>query len=766
MTTPNVYRLFCTISIMLIVVSPALATPFPIAVKGNLLPHLVVDPGLAPEVAADLSRVLEHGSGGAFAQVAPADSPAIVVGPKSFAAFGGRYDQLEGPDTVQIAVVGNQLHLVGSTAEAAGHAVYTFLDDLGCRWFMPGSIGEVLPVDANLTWTGKERVEKPSFYLRELWWAYGGPPETAEDFRIWRLRNRMAPRRIAHGHNLTNTVPPATYLSAHPEYYALVKGTRQNTQLCTSNPEVIRLSIEHITEYFDQNPEMMSYSLCPDDNKDFCECAACTALDTGKHEEASLGGAPIITDRLLAYLNAVAQGIQGKHPGKSVTCYAYLNYSTPPEREPVDPHVNIVLTTSVYCSAHSIGDANCDSRQLMKQDLAGWAKVCPNTFIYEYDPTPYNAELPWPMYGTHARAYPVYEEMGIKGFSYEGHDSWATLFPNFYIAARMMWDAHADYDALITDLCRGFYGPAAKPMRAYLQTMDETIRQFPERVGWGQLAYPKIFTEPVIATCRQYINEAEAVATDDATRSRIRMTSLGFDYFETYLKVRRVAEGHVDFDAYVELRKACDDKVRAMHALNKDYIVEQVALDYLDRELGQAASKYYATEMGLVSRWMLVGPFDNENGEGHGKSYPPEENLNFSDKYKGKNGQEVAWLPFKGQSWSGLVDLAALFSPTDWSTAYAACYVTSPVAQTVQFRMGSNDTLKVWLNDAVVWESTEPRGLTVDSDTVGVTLPEGRSRILLKVSNAGKSWGFCFRITDNSGTALKGLKYSLDPGGI
>ncbi len=191
----------------------------------------------------------------------------------------------------------------------------------------------------------KPRIEQADFEFRELWWAYGGPPETATDFRWWLRRNRASGRRIAHGHNLTNTVPPKTYFDTHPEYYALVDGRRQPTQLCTSNPEVIRLSIEHITAYFDQHPEAMSYSLCPDDNKAFCECDACTALDTGQHESEDLGGYPIVTDRLMVYLNAVAQGIQDKHPGNMVTNYAYVNYSTPPLREKVDPPVALSSST-------------------------------------------------------------------------------------------------------------------------------------------------------------------------------------------------------------------------------------------------------------------------------------------------------------------------------------------------------------------------------------------------------------------------------------
>src|SRR5690606_36261191 len=146
-------------------------------------------------------------------------------------------------------------------------------------------------------------------------------------------------------------------------------------------------------------------------------------------------------------------------------------------------------------------------------------------YIYEYDPTPFNAELPWRMYGTHARAYPVYRDLGIGGFSYEGHNSWATLFPNFYVAARMMWDADAGYDALLDEICTAFYGPAAKPMKAYFTAMDDAIRAFPTKVQWGQFDYPQIFKEPLIAQCRAYLREAERLAPDAPAHDRVSMTS-------------------------------------------------------------------------------------------------------------------------------------------------------------------------------------------------------------------------------------------------
>jgi len=127
---------------------------------------------------------------------------------------------------------------------------------------------------------------------------------------------------------------------------------------------------------------------------------------------------------------------------------------------------------------------------------------------------------------------------------------------------------------------------------------------------------------------------------------------------------------------------------------------------------------------------------------------------------------EVGWFPFRGESWQGLIDLTGIFSPTDWTTIYAVCYVTSPRAQAAQFRIGSNDSVKAWLDGEEILDSPVSRGLNLDDDQVNVTLPEGTARVMLKVSNTALKWGFCFRITDSAGKKLEGLTVSLTPDGV
>ncbi len=692
--------------------------------------------------------------------------PAIFVGSKDQSFFKGKFVHLQARDSFSIQTQQNasgavDIYLVGHDSIATAFAVYTFLEDLGCRWFMPGEIGQVVPKSATLLWERRERTEQPDFIFRQIWWAYGGPPETAEQFRMWKLHNKVAYPLINHHHNLTNTLSPKKYFKNHPEYYALVNGKRQPTQLCTSNAEVIRLVIKHINEYFDEHPEVEAYSLCPDDNTDFCECDNCRALDAGGMDK-NFSGKPVVTDRYIHFLNQIVQGIQNKHPGKKVSTYAYVNYSTPPVREKIDPHVVIILTSSVYCGAHGIGDLQCASRQEMKRDLVGWTAAASQVYIYDYDPTPFNAELPWPLFGARYREMSEYLAMGVKGFTFESHNSWATLAPNFYVAAKAMWNAHLDFEALMNDYMQKFFGKSAAPMADYYRTIETALASTPDKVGWGQIAYPKIFTNDILMRCHQDINHAVQNAINKNVKERVRAVALGFEYLENYIQLRNAVANKLTFVEFKTKYNQCLDLINQLYEMNKDYILHDVAVDYLNHGIGKISASANAVNLGLITDWMVIGPFDNIGSKGHDHVYPPETETDLTATYSGVNGEPVKWQEHQNPKYLGKIDFLPIFKNTEYVCAYAAVNVKAAEKQKVQFRVGSNDLVKIWLNGKQVWNWNNPSGriISLDNDIIPVTLPAGRSRILLKVSNLGGNWGFCFRITDNKGDRIPGLDFS------
>jgi len=724
------------------------------------------DAGVEQTAIRELADYLQRISGAQFVVKKQRENkPAIFVGTKEQSLFNGKFVHLQARDSFSIRTQegpnGRDIYLVGHDSTATAFAVYTFLEDLGCRWFMPGEIGEVVPAAKKLTWTRRERTEQPDFIFRQIWWAYGGPPETAEQFKMWKLHNKVAYPLIQHGHNLTNTLPPKIYFDEHPEYYALVNGERRTTQLCTSNPEVVRLVIERINAYFDEHPDVEAYSLCPDDNTDFCECDDCRALDVGGADKY-LQGKPVVTDRYIHFLNAVAQGIQERHPGKKVSTYAYVNYSTPPLREKIDPHVVIILTSSVYCGAHGIGDLHCASRQAMKQDLAGWTAAA-EVYIYDYDPTPYNAELPWPLFGARWREMAEYLAMGVKGFTFESHNSWATLAPNFYVAAKSMWDAHLDFDALMNDYMQKFFGESAAPMADYYRTLEAALAAASGKVEWGQLAYPKIFTKNVLGRCRGDIDRAVQSAIDPKVQERVRAVALGFEYLENYIQLRNAVADRPTLAEFKAKYNRCLEIIDQLYEMNKDYILHDVAVDYLNRGIGKIATSAYAADLGLITDWMLLGPFDNRGNAGHDHRYPPEQEIDLSGVYAGINNETVKWREHHNPEYLGKIDLLPLFEHNSQVCAYAMTTVETPTAKEVQFRVGSNDLVKVWLNGEQIWNWDKPSGrlVSLDDDVIPVTLPAGKSSILLKISNLGGNWGFCFRITDAEGNRIPELKYSL-----
>ncbi len=724
-------------------------------------------PSLVEEQAmADLSDYFQRISGAHLSvQNQKGDKAAIFVGSCDREFLKDSFAHLQARDSFAIRTLrdstgATNLYLVGHDSTATAFAVYTFLEDLGCRWFMPGEIGEVVPSKTKLLWEIKERTEQPDFPFRQIWWAYHGQEETAEAYRLWKLRNKVANPQIMHGHNLTNTLPPAKYWDSHPEYYALVNGKRRTSQICTTNPDAIRLVIEFINDYFDKYPQVMAYSLCPDDNIDFCECKNCRALDVGGIDK-NYPDHPIVTDRYVHFLNEVARGIQVRHPGKKVSTYAYVNYSTPPIREKIDPNVVIVFTSSVYCGAHGIGDLQCLSRQEMKRDLVGWTQAASEVYIYDYDPTPYNAELPWPLFGARCREMSDYYAMGIKGFSFESHNSWATLAPNFYISAKTMWDAHADLSELMHDYLTKFFAESAGPMTEYYQALEEALRTTPDKIEWGQHSYPIIFTKETLARCRKAIDAAMAIASTEITRQRVQPVALGFEYLENYIHLREAASDKLEFAEYKKRRARCEDIINQLYGMNKDYILPEVALEYLRKGLGELATELYASDLGLVTHWMLIGPFDNVGNLGHDKVYPPEVEMDLAKTYVGANGEPIKWQEHKNPDWIGTIDFLQIFKQTGYVCAYAAAVVESPKKQKVQIRLGSNDSIKMWLNGKEVWNLNKGRVLGLDDDIVPVTLPAGKSKILLKICNRGANWGFCFRISDEKGNRIPGLKFSL-----
>lgn len=119
-----------------------------------------------------------------------------------------------------------------------------------------------------------------------------------------------------------------------------------------------------------------------------------------------------------------------------------------------------------------------------------------------------------------------------------------------------------------------------------------------------------------------------------------------------------------------------------------------------------------------------------------------------------------------GKTWTLLdsptnnVDLNAAFNNPTMCVAYAYTNVYSPKAQTVNFWMGSDDGIKVWLNGTNVFTDDVYRGCVDGQDKKAVNLNAGWNKLLVKISQNGNAWQFIFRICDSSGNPISGITTS------
>ncbi|MEZ8221707.1 hypothetical protein GG496_001877, partial [Candidatus Fervidibacteria bacterium JGI MDM2 JNZ-1-D12] len=94
------------------------------------------------------------------------------------------------------------------------------------------------------------------------------------------------------------------------------------------------------------------------------------------------------------------------------------------------------------------------------------------------------------------------------------------------------------------------------------------------------------------------------------------------------------------------------------------------------------------------------------------------------------------------------------FRQTEWVACYAYTEFVVDNEMEAELRVGSDDSVKVWLNGKLVHQFGGMRGLSVDQDRVRVRLQKGVNRLLLKVTQGGGGWEFCVRLVDLQGSPI------------
>ncbi len=439
-----------------------------------------------------------------------------------------------GPEGFALKTAGPHVVIAGGRLRGSMYGVYTFLEKLGCRWLTP----EVsrIPKARTLLVAPLDERQKPAFEYREPFFS------EALD-RDWAARNKTngsfqqldssvggKVQYFPFVHSFDSLVPPSRYFKEHPEYFSLIDGQRRDRggQLCLTNPDVLRIAIESVEQWIDKHPDATILSVSQNDRYGWCECDRCRRVE---EEEGGAHSGP-----LLRFVNALAAEIEKKHTDKLIDTLAYQYTEDPPAKARPRRNVRIRLCPIAACEAHPYG--KCPYDAYFMKNLRAWSKITDQLYVWHYNTNFAHYLLPFPDFDELIADIPMYRQHGVVGLFMEGAVSKGGGAENAelrsYVMAKMLWDVKADANKLIDEFLDGYYGKAAKALRAYFDLLHRQVRPAPDGLGRHLWIFDRpgapYLSDEFLASARGLFREADAAAGSDAVRARVGKARLGIDY--------------------------------------------------------------------------------------------------------------------------------------------------------------------------------------------------------------------------------------------
>ena len=465
------------------------------------------------------------------------------------------------------------IDILAASPSGLVYGAYALMEQLGFGFFAPDC--ETLP-EGPLQMDEGERTECPAFPVRELFWREAMDGAFAVKMRLNSARSSILPHMggktmfYNFSHTFDQLVPVDRWFDTHPEYFSMVDGVRirERTQLCLTNPEVLRLCVEGVLSWVEQNPAYHIFSVAMNDWYNNCQCPACRAID--EYEGSGAG-------TMLTFVNQVAEKVTQKHPHVLLHTFAYLYCRKPPRFVRPHPRVIVRLCSIECCFAHPIAECgkeiglvdvqaglggtflgDSDTPSSFLRDLEGWAAICDNLYIWDYTTNYANYLLPFPNLSVLQKNLQLFARMGVKGVFEQGNFSLgraSALAPlKIYLLSKLLWQPDADVMALTARFAHAYYGPAGDIMLAYIALWQHT----PHHASIYDMPDASYLAPDILEQAQQLLEKAALLASDAPYAHRIQREGLSLRYAKWMQKP-------VDAPGYQEAVQQLEEDARRLY---------------------------------------------------------------------------------------------------------------------------------------------------------------------------------------------------------
>ena len=449
-----------------------------------------------------------------------------------------------GEEDLRIVVRDGNIAIAGGRPRGTLYGVYTFLEDyLGVR-FLTVDHTHVPPLGGWRVIGPLDRFYHPPLAFR--WSAYAEMDNfifVRDEGRIdvprfaARLRCNTVTRQdrlggttgiVLFNHSLYRYVSTHVYGKEHPEYFALVDGKRlaragndaHETELCFTNPEVLRIVTEAVLARLAANPHQRSISVSQGDSGKYCHCSDCAAINA--REESGMGA-------LLTFVNAVADAVAGEHPDVKVGTLAYCFSQKPPKTVKPRPNVIVQLTSHDCSVTDPIRDSDYEETVKFRRDLEGWGRIANHINLWYYNTCFPTYLLPIPNMRVLEPNIRFFVSNNIKGvFMQAAHNGPGSSFSDLrnYMTSRLLWDPNQSGRQLMDEFVDLHYGKAAPPIRRYIRLLHDSARAKGIQEAWWGRAGDYGIDKPVIRAGLEAFARAMQLAENDLVRARVEKLSI------------------------------------------------------------------------------------------------------------------------------------------------------------------------------------------------------------------------------------------------
>jgi hypothetical protein len=492
--------------------------------------------------AGELQRFIEKATGAKLpivtASQAPKAGPLVLVGRSRLTEKLGLKLPTR-PEGLRIATCGRGVAILGEVAPKGTHevvhemdrgtlfGVYEFLERVvGYRFYFhfpaDPELGLVTPSVKDVAVPGDYALDlSPDFPQRQA----GFP--TWEDPTAW-LRCTREGAATGFFCNHTDEQWGQAYRKDHPEYFALRKdGTRHHASLCYSEPAVLTQRLANVEEYYTSGkwvggwlaPSSKYVPFVPRDTaQEGCQCERCRNATRPERVKGRWG---TVSNIIFQHGAGLATEVRRRWPQRRVSMLAYWDYTLPPDFELPD---NLDVMVCQMWSGTMNKEPYWHERNVRL--LKDWsAKVGGNRdrlYVWNYPC--------WPAFWTEA---PLIFPHSLQQWLRDTYEISSGEFINPYgqdlqrqhymcwMWHRLLWDRHADVDALLHDYCTSFYGPAGAPMEAFYKLLGDRYenvqwsRELPDSYIPVEQMYGETFSAGAVARLKGLLAAAGAACPKD-----------------------------------------------------------------------------------------------------------------------------------------------------------------------------------------------------------------------------------------------------------